>query len=100
MANRCQSARHLLRKEHRDEGNPFFVRHSAGVAVPNGRVGAIIGAVRGGVPGFAGGEILEPIGGRLPGTLLDGFLGATRGVSSGVFTGSAIAIGCSLAGAY
>ena len=62
--------------------------------------GAVIGAIRGGASGFVGGEIAEPIGGGIPGALLGGFLGGTMGGSGGVFTGSAIAIGCSLAGAY
>ncbi len=62
--------------------------------------GAIVGAVRGGASGFIGGEIAEPIGGGIPGAILGGFLGGTLGASGGVFTGSAIALGCSLAGAY
>jgi len=62
--------------------------------------GAVIGAIRGGVSGFAGGEIAEPLGGGIPGALLGGFLGGTMGGSGGAFKGSAIAIGCSLAGAH
>jgi hypothetical protein len=62
--------------------------------------GAIIGAICGGTSGFAGGEIAEPLGGGIPGTILGRFLGDTMGGSGGVFTGSAIAIGGSLAGAY
>lgn len=62
--------------------------------------GAVIGAVRVGYAGFIGGEGLEPLGGGIPGALLGGFIGGVAGAGGGVFTGSAIAIGCSLAGAY
>lgn len=62
--------------------------------------GAIVGVVRGGASGFIGGEITEPLGGGIPGAILGGFLGGTLGASGGVFTGSAIALGCSIAGAY
>lgn len=62
--------------------------------------GAIVGGVRGAASGFIGGEIAEPLGGGIPGALLGGFLGGTLGAAGGVFTGSAIAFGCSVAGAY
>ncbi len=62
--------------------------------------GAIVGAIRGGASGFIGGELFEPIGGGIPGAILGGFLGGTIGAAGGVFTGSAIAIGCSTLGAY
>ena len=62
--------------------------------------GAIVGGVRGAASGFIGGEIAEPLGGGIPGALLGGFLAGTLGAAGGVFTGSAIAIGCSVAGAY
>ena len=64
------------------------------------RQGAIVGAIRGGASGFVGGEIGEPLGGGIPGAILGGFLGGTVGAAGGVFSGSAIAIGCSLMGAY
>jgi len=62
--------------------------------------GAVVGAIRGGASGFVGGELTEPLGGGIPGALLGGFLGGTIGAGGGIFSGSAIAIGCSLAGAY
>jgi RHS repeat-associated protein len=62
--------------------------------------GAIVGAVRGGAAGFAGGEVLDPFGGGIAGAILGAFIGGTVGAGAGAFTGSAIALGCSLAGAY
>jgi hypothetical protein len=79
----------------------FVCKASPGARVfASVKQGAIFGAVRGGASGFIGGEIAEPLGGGIPGAILGGFLGGTLGASGGVFTGSAIAIGCSLAGAY
>jgi RHS repeat-associated protein len=79
----------------------FVCKASPGARVfASVKQGAIFGLVRGGASGFIGEEIAEPLGGGIPGAILGGFLGGTLGASGGVFTGSAIAIGCSLAGAY
>ena len=64
------------------------------------RFGAFLGAVRVGALGFAGGEIFEPVGGGVPGAAVGATVGSIFGAASGVFTGSELAFGCSLLGAY
>jgi hypothetical protein len=64
------------------------------------RFGAFLGAVRVGALGFVGGEIFEPVGGGVPGAAVGASVGSIFGAASGVFTGSELAFGCSLIGAY
>lgn len=63
------------------------------------KTGFLLGAVRGGFAGAAGGAFFEGVG-AIPGAVLGGFVGGVAGAGGGVLKGGAIAGTCSLAGVY
>ncbi|PYU09185.1 MAG: hypothetical protein DMG37_24100 [Acidobacteria bacterium] len=63
------------------------------------KFGAVRGVVRGAAVGFAGGEFMGGIGG-IPGAALGAFMGGTFGAAGGIASGTMVAVGCDLGGAY
>ncbi len=59
-----------------------------------------MGALRGATIGAAGGEVIEPFGGGVPGAIAGGFVLGVIGAGSGVLLGAAVAAACAGLGAY